>query len=198
MPDFWQYFKQLFSASEESTSSNPFIHELIERSPEELANYDQWKKTLSRHRLLNWLNEQHVQSMVNPADLDQAMDFLNTPSSKGFVIHFQKTRYPRQEITHFFDYLKERIMEMGYKSYVSDTRSYHKNGKVETVQHHYLKPSIYKQIGTGEKINQRYGNISIELMEQNDQIIDLKFRANSYRDHKFQDADSFNELMQAL
>ena len=39
MSDLWQYFKKMFKASENSSPNEPFIHEVIERSQEEIANY---------------------------------------------------------------------------------------------------------------------------------------------------------------
>lgn len=198
MADLWQYFKNLFKESEESSSIKPFIHEVIERSVSEQADYQQWKKTLSRQRLLDWLNDQYVQWLINKDQLDESIDFLNTPSSKGFVIHFNKTRYPRQEIIHFFDFLKEQVLTLGYKTYLSDTRTYSKGNFMETIQRHYLKPPTLARPQPDGQFNQRFGNISIELQEKNDEIVNLKFRANSYKDRMITEAESFKELMAGL
>ena len=150
--------------------------------------------------MLNWLNEQYVQFLVNPDHIDEAIDFLNTTSSKGFVIHFRQTRYPKSEVTHLFDLLKEKVLDLGYRSYVSDSRTYGKNEWVENLQRHYLKPptNLRKAVSKDEKFDQRFGNITIELLTRDDQIFHLKFSATGYRDHLFSEVEDFRDLMQGI
>jgi len=72
-----------------------------------------------------------------------------------------------------------------------------KNNKVETVQRHYLKPSLKLKVA-GEKAGQAYGNINIELLLRNEKAVNLKFSATSYRDHQFKEASDFDELMRKI
>lgn len=196
MPDLWNYFKNLFRQAENSSPSQPLIHELIVRSPEEKADYDQWKSTLVCRRLKDWLNDQYAIFQVLPEDIDEALDFLNTPSSKGFVIHFNKTRYSKREVVHFFDYLKEQVLALSYKTQVSDLRTYQRPAWVETVQRHYLKPrSGQDEAG---KFKQRFGNVLIELVLRDEQVHHLRFRATAYNDHLYQDAEEFKSLMMGI
>ena len=173
---------------------------MIERTVDEQASYERWKNSIISKRLLNWLNEQYVQYLVNPDHLDEAIDFLNTPSSKGFVIHFRQTQYPKAEVTHLFDFLKEKVLELNYRSYVSDSRTYGKNSWVENLQRHYLKPptNLRKPPAADEKFNQRFGNITIELLSRDDEIYHLKFSATGYRDHLFSEVEDFKGLMQGI
>lgn len=196
MPEFWNYIKNLFKTAEESSPSNPVVHELIKRSEEEKADYDHWKNTLVRRRLTDWLIDQYAIYQVLPDDIDEALDFLDTPSSKGFVIHFNKTRYSVRDVTYFFDYLKERVRALNYRTQISDTRTYHRADWVETVQRHYLKPRPNFQ--EGEKMDQAYGNVMIELELRNERVQNLRFRATSYQDRLFNDALEFKALMQEV
>ncbi len=195
MSELWQYFKNLFKASENSSPNEPFIHEVIERSEEEKASYDRCKSKLARRRLTDWLNNEFIRYQANPKDNDEAIDFLNTPSSKGFVIHFRKTAYRTTEIIHLFDYLKEKVLQLDYKSYLSDSRTYNRANQVENIQRHYLKPPSNLGKKTIEKFDQKYGNITIELKQRNEKVHDLKFSATVYHDHKYQSAKPFTELM---
>ena len=64
---------------------------------------------------------------------------------------------------------------------------------METVQRHYLKPKPnFQREG---KINQQFGNITIEFDLRDDKPHYLKFQATSYTDHLFEDAKEFKELM---
>jgi hypothetical protein len=196
MPEFWNYIKNLFKTAEDSSPSNPVVHELIQRTEEEKADYDHWKETLVRRRLTDWLIDQYAIYQVLPHDIDEALDFLDTPSSKGFVVHFNQTRYSVRDVTHFFDYLKERVRALNYRTQISDTRTYHRADWVETVQRHYLKPRPNFQ--EGEKMDQAYGNVMIELELRNERVQNLRFRATSYQDRLFNDALEFKALMQEV
>lgn len=195
MASFWEQVKSLFEQADKSTPAHPAVHELIERDEAELADYAQWKKTLAKLRLSDWLLDQYA-IFINNGRLDQAIDFLDTPSSKGFVIHFHETNYSKREITHFFHYLKERIQSLEYRIQLSDRRIFSRSSWVETQERHYLKPcNTYVE---GVPINQRFGNVTIELELRNDQVRNLRLRATTYKDALYKDGERFAGLMSAI
>ncbi len=196
MPGIWKYLQSLFGQAEQSSPAQPFIHEVIVRSAEERAALDQWEHTLVCRRLCDWIGNQYALFGALPNDVDEALDFLDTPSSKGFVVHFHKTNYDRREALFFFDLLKERVLAQGYRVQVSDRRIYQNAQWVETAERHYLKPQ--PEFGAPGKIRQRYGNITILLLLRNDQPWQLQFQANIYKDHLFLEADNFQDLMGQL
>lgn len=200
MDNLWNYFKNLFDKAEESSPSQPLIHEMISRTEAERKDYDYWKNTLVCRRLMDWVNDQYAVYRVAPGDTDEAVDFLDTPSSKGFVIHFHNTRYSKRDVTHFFDFLKEQVLALEYRSQISDLRTYNRSGWVETIERHYLKPGprIRKEPQDDGRFLQKYGNIMIELELRNDQVFNLRFRATSYKDSLFKEAQKFEELMQGI
>lgn len=199
MDKLWSYFKNLFQQAEQSSPSQPLIHEMITRSEEERQDYEFWKGTLIRRRLLDWLNDQYAIYRVEQDRVDEAIDFLDTPSSKGFVVHFNQTRYSHRDVTHFFDYLKEKVLSMSYRTQISDLRTYNRASWVETVQRHYLKPGLsIRQAGEDGKFTQKFGNIMIELELRDDAIHNLRFRATVYKDRLFKEPAAFKDLMVAL
>lgn len=199
--DIWEYFKGLFKKSEESSPAQPFLRESIVRSEAHQNSYELWKRTRAKDKMLDYINQQYANSIIEPDALDTGIDILNTPSSKGFVLHFSEMRDNENDFLFLFDYLKERVLELKYTSYMSDERTYNRTNWVETVQRHYLKPSL--KLLHLEQINERplhqlYGNILIELLYRNDALYNLKFRANSYNDHKFEVAAKFSDLIRAI
>lgn len=196
MKDVWDYLKGLFQKEAESSSSNPYLHEMIVRTAAEKTDFEIWKGSLSHRRIMDWLNDQYAIWQVLPDDIDPAIDFLDTHSSKGFVVHLPKKEYPKQEVTFLFDYLKEQVLALGYKPQISDMRTWSEKSWVETVQRHYLKPRT--TWAEEKKINQRFGNVTIELSFRDDVPHHLKFRATSYTDHQYAEAEGFKELMQAV
>lgn len=195
MPSFWDQVKSIFQQAENSSPSQPLIHELISREENSLLDYERWKDTFAKRRLLDWLIDQYAVFKTN-GRLDEAIDFLDTPSSKGFVLHFFQTKYSKEEATYFFDYLKELVLGLGYRSQISDRRVFSRNQWVETQERHYLKPrnSLVKD----KLIEQKFGNITIELELRDDAVRNLRFRATIYQDALYKDADSFPSLMTAL
>lgn len=201
MATFWQKISALFDAAENSSPTEPAVHEMIERDAEELEQYERWKQTLARRRLFDWLTDQYVVFQAN-RPTDEAISFLDTPSSKGFVIHFAQTHYSRAEIGHFFHYLKERILELNYRTQISDRRVFSRENWVETQERHYLKPRTRHQRKAGPPerggMDQKFGNITVELELRDDQPWNLRLRATTYQDALYNTPESFRALMMAI
>lgn len=198
--DIWEYFKSLFKKEQESAPGRPYLREAMTRSAADHADLAHWKRTRARERMLTAIHEAYADYLIAPDQQTQAIDFLNTPSSKGFVWHFSDTHDNAQDFRHLFDYLRERVLALGYVAQMSDVRTYQRTHWVETVERHYLKPR--PQFATDEngqmKAIQRFGNISVELLLRNERIANLKLRVNSYHDHKFESAERFPDLMRHL
>lgn len=192
----WAYIKNLFREAEESSHMRPYIHEVLERGASELADYEVWKSDLARHRLINSLGDEYATHRIDPSKVDRSLDFLDTPSMKGFVIHASIGGYGLKELRYLLDYLKERVLTTDYKVYVSDRRIYNRNGKNEMIERHYLKPKT--KFTENEQITQKYGNIRIELKCQNDVPVNLQFSATGYHDRLFEKAEDFRVLMSIL
>lgn len=190
--DIWQHLKELFHKSNTSSKTKPLVHELIKRTDEEQIAYSVWKNSLTRRQLVNWLIAEYSSYKSNPFNIDASFEFMDNTRAKGFVMHYNKD-YSAKDYQHLMDYFKERTLELGYQSYMSDIRSYEKGEGVETVQRHYLKPRPNRALKG--PINQRFGNITIELTLQNEETTHLKLMAMGYSDHLYQQADDFKEYI---
>lgn len=195
MPSFWNQVKSVFQQAEQSSPAQPAIHEVISREAASEVAYERWKNTAAKERMLAWLSEQH-RVFKGRGRQDEAVDFLDTPSTKGFVVHFFQTQYSKEEVIFFFDYLKELILALNYRSQISDRRIFSRNQWVETQERHYLKPR--NTFTAGEKIDQKFGNITLELEFRDDQVRNLRLRATIYKDALYEEADGFSALMAAL
>ncbi len=195
MPSFWNQVKSVFQQAEQSSPTQPAIHEIISREVMREQAFERWKTTAAKERMLAWLQEQY-RVFTGSGRQDEAVDFLDTPSTKGFVVHFFQTQYSKEEVIFFFDYLKELILELGYRSQISDRRIFSRKQWVETQERHYLKPR--NNFTTGERINQKFGNITIELEFRDDAVRNLRLRATIYKDALYEEAHSFGALMMAL
>ncbi len=192
----WDFFKNLFQEAEESSLYKPLIHESIVRDEQEKQAYAEWKKSLEHRRSIDWLNHQFVTWQSLPNELDDAILFLNTPSSKGFAIHFKESDIDYRHATYLFDFLKEKVLSLNYRTQVSDTRTWSDKKAVQTLDRHYLKPRTSKT--ADGKIRQLFGNITIELLHRDNTPFNLKFRATAYHDRLYQPADDFEFLMDGI
>lgn len=196
MQDVFQYFKTWFRKAEKSTPSNPAIHEEISRGADYSQAFEHWKSAPSCRRLTDWLWQQYAFWKSLPDELDEAIDFLDTPSSKGFALHLSHTGCPQPEATFTLDFLKERVQALAYRCHLSDRRAYACETGMETIERHYLKPRLRKT--DNQKLDQQFGNITIELVLRNGQPHQLRFRANAYTDRQYHPAQPFDTLFQWL
>ncbi|MEY3052062.1 MAG: hypothetical protein RLY31_1847 [Bacteroidota bacterium] len=196
MKDIWDYLKGLFRQASESSAANPYLHEVIHRSEADMQAFRAWQGSLRHRRILDWLHDQYAVWQVLPDDVDPAVDFLHTPSSKGFAIHLHRTDYSRQELTFLLDHFRDRVCSLDYKVQLSDTRSWTNTDRVETVERHYLKPR--PAWSENRRFDQKFGNITLELVLHDEKPQLFKCRANCYNDRLYSDAQAFPQLMQAL
>ena len=197
MPSYlWNQIKSWFNKAEVSSPVNPYMHEVIERTETEVSAFEKWENSLIKRQLLHWLHDQYAVFLTDVNKLDQQIDFLQTPSSNGFVIHFNETNYQAIEIICLFDHLRNKTLTKNYKNYLSDRRTYTRGDSVESKERHYLKPP--RPDFSSPKINQLFGNVTIELLFKNDHIIHLKYSATHYTDHKYLPPDPFEHLMRTL
>ena len=201
MASFWDRITALFDAAAESTPHAPAVHEMIERDEAELADYERWKRTAARQRLFDWVTDQYALFLAGRQN-DHSVSFLDTASSKGFVVHFHETQYRREEINHFFHYLKERILALNYRTQISDRRVFSRPNWVETQERHYLKPRTRHQRRTAPLerggLDQKFGNVTVELELRDDVPWNLRLRATTYQDSLYGEPETFRALLVAL
>ena len=190
----WDQIKKIFNEAEESSVQKPILTGQIERTDDEEAAYVRWKLTSPCEQFLQWIRKQYGQYQLQENSQSRGIDFLNTPSSKGFAIYLDTSKFKSIELQYLFDFLKEQVQTLGYRNYSSDYKTYHKNGAIETLFRHYLKPPLHRG-GREEKVNQLYGNILIELFKRKEGFVSLRFRCNSYFDYKYEPAKDFDELL---
>lgn len=196
MINIWDFFKNYFREAEQSSASRPITREVLVRSPETQVDFENWKGSLAFRRIIGFLAEGYATYQSRPESVDRALTFLNTPSSKGFAIHFPQTDYSRQDAGHLLDLLKEKVQLFNYRPQHSDTRTWSEQDWIQTVERYYLKPR--QSWADDQKIDQLFGNITIELTLRNDQPHLLTFRATSYSDRLYAEAADFHELMQTI
>ncbi|MCP4442520.1 MAG: hypothetical protein GY810_26740 [Aureispira sp.] len=199
---FWKHLKKVFSSTPNAKVGEEgqlLLHELIERSPEEVQHYENWLVSRDKPEMLTWIKEQYKEFADSCVNCDRDISFLMIPSLNGCIIHFKPKRWDSDDFVNLFDYFKEyACQELGYRCHVSDIQSIRKGDKVETTQRHFLKPPNPLRQPNDSKYDQLYGNIMVCLHFTNERLTMLKLSATHYCDRKYDSPKSFSELVDKL
>lgn len=176
----------------------PLVHEPLERKVGELEAYEAWCEGPQRQRMLDFIDHQYSLSLKEQGDGAMFRIMLGTHSN-GFMLRYP-TGISESDFNHLFDFLKERMRTLGYVVYTSDRRIYNRPEYVETIDRHYLKPSIKSKMRMEqpEKFGQLYGNVHIELYKVDERPTHIRFMCHNYQDHKFEEALDFQDLISRL
>lgn len=195
---FFQKLMQRLFPANTASGKLPFFSGGIDKNRSRGKDYEEFIDSDKKERILDFIRHQFRLFETDEEDLNM-IRILKTNSSNGFIL-----RYPEQfDVRSFrflFDYFKDKVTELEYYLYTSDERAYERKNHIETIERHYLKPSLrrFREAKPGEPIDQIFGNILIELYFIDDNPAYIKLLANNYNDHKYQKARNFDELISHL
>lgn len=208
--NFWQRLRQLFSAppeegstrtevagSDDGEKEEQLLHEVLQRSEQEKADYARWRESAQARTMLQWLGDEYGRYLQKGRSMDKDLDFVNITSINGFVLQYNRERWDSDEFQHLFDHLKERTRILGYWQHLADVRSVRRAGRIYTHHRYYLKPPRNFE-NTGSPAPQYFGNVMICLCLENERLTHLKFSATAYNDRLFAPPLDFSELMATL
>ncbi len=197
MASVWDFLKNLVRKEQDSSSSNPFIHEVIERDSSYEKDYEHWLNSREPGNLSTWILQQFTYFNDQPDWQDGTIVFVDKPTSSGFVIFPREPLWTDRSMLFFFDFLKQVALSEGYQSYLSDKRVYNKGSEVEEVHRHYLKPPASRK-NTDTPVDQLYGNIAIDLVLRNQETYKLQLTAQAYNDRNYAEARPFGQFIQEI
>jgi hypothetical protein len=185
-------------------SNIPMIQEEIKRSESFKNAYFKWLNEGKYRWLLQKIYQGYEAKKRNEPD-DLQIHLLKSTGANGFAVSFSLLM-EEKDLQFLMDYLKERVLELGYKSYTSDRRIFDRKEYVETIEKHYLKPITEKvnpemahyHPNNKEIYNQKYGNIIIEYITIDDKPSFLRFMQNYYADFLYTPALPFDDLVSNL
>lgn len=118
---------------------------------------------------------------------------LKSPYANGFAVSFEEPLTEKTFSNLFFAFGR-RIVDLGYSRVSLDRKIEDINEKVRTTEKQYFKPPLSNADFT-QKIDQLYGNVSVEKVSINDKSSYLKVLVTVYSDHLYKDASSFDEFI---
>lgn len=121
---------------------------------------------------------------------------LNSPYANGFAVSFDS---PLNEKTfsYLFFAFGRRVLDLGYNQVSLDRKIEEMKDFVKTTEKQYFKPPL-SNVDFSQKIDQLYGNISVEKVSVNDKPSFLKVLVTVYSDHLYQKAKPFDQFIERL
>ncbi|MGB3588890.1 MAG: hypothetical protein WBA23_20255 [Tunicatimonas sp.] len=172
------------------------VREVMHRSDKDQKAYEHWKINDEQTELLQKIAQAYYYKKTNiRSDID--VHILNMPTANGFAI----TYHPRIKEKHFqyvLEYLKDRVMLLGYRLVNKDRRIIEKSDYVETTEHYYLKPPITAESIKQGPIDQQFGNVSLSQVFIDNRPSFLKVLVSFYSDRLYQDALHFDDFVTHL
>ncbi len=173
-------------------SDAPLISEPLKRSESFMEDYQRWVNSYKRKDLLNHFHTAYV--LIEKGERSEHLLQLSTSRSNG-LLFYNSDSHDQPDFEFFFEWLGQQVKQLGYKKMNADTTTSERKGSIETIDRYYLKP---KTDFKNAPINQKFGNVLIELFKENGVNSRIKLLANNYSDRNYQKHYEFEFLAESL
>ncbi|MFC0264302.1 hypothetical protein [Fontibacter flavus] len=171
------------------------IKENFIQSDSEKEISEQWEFTKEGTSLLKLVakNYHFKKSGINS---HPEVHILNSPYANGFAVSYDSP-FNEKTFSHIFFAFGKRVLDLGYHRVSLDRKIEEINDQVKMTEKQYFKPPL-SHVDLSEKINQLYGNISIEKVSIDDKPSFIKVLVTVYSDRLYLDAKPFDEFIDEL
>jgi hypothetical protein len=121
---------------------------------------------------------------------------LNSPYANGFAISFEKP-FDEKIFSRLFFAFGQRLLDLGYRRVSLDRKMQEVNDMVKITEKLYYKPPVSAS-DFSEKIDQLFGNVSIEKVSVDNKPSFLKVLVTIYSDHLYREAKPFDQFVEGL
>ncbi len=184
-------FNKLFPSKEEPLK----IRENFTQSEAEKSDSKEWLESdeFKKFLLLISKNYQLKKAGVNESP---EVHILNSPYANGFAVTFEPP-FTEKTFTELFFAFGEQILDLGYVKVSLDRKTEEIGENVKKTDKLYFKPPLRSE-DLNAKIDQLYGNVSVEKVSINNCPSYLKILVTVYSDHLYQEALPFDQFMENL
>jgi hypothetical protein len=199
MMDFFDKIIGQVFANKRKHPHLPLIEEPLERNEAYRQRYFRWLNHGEQQGLALevWLAWQQKKQQETSA---LAVHLLQQNGANGLAVTYHPGIGP-DAFQHFFDWLRDRVLQLGYRHYTSDRRIFDRDTYTETIEKHYLKPPNWPSAAgqaPAQLLDQQYGNVLIEYILIDQQPSFIRFMANYYDDHLYTKALAFDDLVREV
>ena len=168
-------------------------HGGLSRAEKEAYNHWVLQKTY-----LNWTPNLFKAYHFDKAGIrpDYKLERIQQACKNGVIFSYDD-RIGVQNFKFLYEFIKDQVLQLGYRLHCADIRKCQKNGFPETIHKYYLTPppSCLKESSI---CNQLYGTISVDLILIETQPAFIRIITNSYLSCDFSQALPFDELLNRI
>lgn len=168
-------------------------HEVLVRNSKFLDEYKSDKPTQLIHKITALIYRSYKLKKLN---LQTEMDFHIFESQGISGFYFNNHKYSAKELQFIQEFLKDTVCSLGYYVSLADVKITSNDFGLKKTERYYLKPN--HQSNQEDKRIQKFGNITLEIHYFNENPDYFKFLAVPYLDNQFDQANTFDELIEAL
>jgi len=189
----FHFIQKLFRA--EATA--PAAWHAVTLTPAQARRHTRW---VEQHVFLNWLEPYfkayHLQKGGAGGRRGFQVQPLREPGREGALLLYDDSIGPGN-FRHFYEHLGERLLGLGYYRACADQCTHRQQHLAETILKQLFKPDPTDCPATGD-CNQRFGLVTIDLVDVNGEPMFIRLASNAVRQPGFTPAASFDELLREL
>lgn len=155
----------------------------------------------------SWLTSEEGESLIqlvfknyhfkkSGINVHPEIHILNSPYANGFAISYESP-FNEKTFSQLFFAFGRRMLDLGYQRVSLDRKIEEIQENVRTTEKQYFKPPLNTADLT-QKIDQLFGNVSIEKVSVNDKPSFLKILVTVYSDHLYRPAQPFDVFVEEL
>jgi hypothetical protein len=165
--------------------------EMLVRSHPFKQQYKRWISKNYNQELLKNIYTSYTLSKLSVAG-DLPLNYFTEGKSHHILLHYID---PLGKMTFPFlqDYLRDKIIRIGYNLYLSDRRVIARAGYVDTIERHVLRPYV-PSFSIAEKQEQLYGHVQVSVHYINDRPLLLQLTVEPSTEPDYNPPFSFDEL----
>jgi len=176
-------------------SNRAIIRENFTRSEREAQEVALWLTAEEGKNVLKMIYDNYHLKRAG-IDKDPEVHFYHTSYANGFAVSYTPP-LNSDNFTKLFFGLGQRMQGMGYRMVSMDRKIDEVNDQVRTTEKLYFKPLISAD-DFSDKIDQLFGNVSIEKISLDNKSNYLKVLVTLYSDRQYHDAKPFDQFMDKL
>jgi hypothetical protein len=197
MSFFDNLIQSLFpSEKSESQKRLPLVIEPIKRTEKEHNSFFRWLNEHQFEDLLKKISKSYQLKKLGE-ESDIQIHILKLSSAQGIAISYHSS-IEKIHFLHIFDLWKDKILMEGYILTIAERQFFNEKDHVKKVEKYYLKPDNSKNSIENQKIEQKFGNILLELIFIDDKPLYLKLLATNYSDRMYNLPYPFENLLTVI
>jgi hypothetical protein len=185
-------FKKVFKPSEKTPMK---VKENFSIKEIDQTDIDTWIESEESKQLFALVYKNYHFKRTGINDRPQVHIF-DSPYANGFAVSYEKP-LDAKSFSRLFLAFSQRLLALGYEQVSLDRKFEEINDQVKVAEKFYFKPPLQLP-AEGELISQLYGNVALEKVTVDNEPSYIKLLATVYSDRLYQDAKSFDQLMDGI